>query len=224
MIHKDDLQFKLTCLVVRTARGDALVRTDPRQLPRRLRVLLLAVDGRHTVNLYIHTLKGFGDISELLVELLALGLVTLKDDTPESTPENSFSQFSALDQMLDDPQFNTETAVDVLYGQTTPGSFDDMLRVAKVEVPEYKPAAAPPPAPIAPQAVKAQVESLFLLLDKTRGERKRLKTRLANMERLRKASAHIQKSNDRLKRYVYALSAACVALGIALSLCVLTRH
>ncbi len=78
MITKPALYSRLDDLVIRTERGNELVRRNPRELPRRLRVLLLAIDGTHTVQLYVQTLKGFGDIADLLVELAALGLIRLR--------------------------------------------------------------------------------------------------------------------------------------------------
>lgn len=227
MITKETLNSRLHHLVARTPRGDALVRTDPRQLPRRLRVLLLAIDGGQTVQLYVQTLKGFGDVAELLVELTGLGLVTLVDPASQSRgmakPEFISSHYSALDLLLDDSRFTSKVAADALYGATAPGSFDEMLRVAKIEVPDFVPKPASAPAPVSPVVQKMQIESVFNLLDAVRGERKNLKAQLAKMERMRMASARIENDNKRLTKYVYALGTTCAALCVVIAMILLRR-
>ncbi|NJM43501.1 MAG: hypothetical protein HC858_05120 [Brachymonas sp.] len=76
-LTKQELQLLGGYIVTRTERGTEIVKRDPRQMPRRLRVLLLAIDGAQPVNLYTQTLKGFGDVSDLLIELINLGMVRL---------------------------------------------------------------------------------------------------------------------------------------------------
>ena len=224
MITKEKLLASLHHLVARTERGDALVRTDPRQLPRRLRVLLLAVDGGQTVQLYVQTLKGFGDVAALLVELIALGLVRLVDPANKTASEAPrVSHYAALDNLLDDSRFDSANAADVLYGATAPGSFDEMLRVARVEVPEFVPPVARPPAPVSPVIQKMQIESVFNLLDAVRGERKNLKNQIAKMERIRHAALRLEHKNDKLVAYVFALSTLCVALCVVIALILLRR-
>jgi hypothetical protein len=226
LITKHELQGRLSDFVVRTERGNAVVRRNPRELPRRLRVLLLAVDGTHTVQLYVQTLKGFGDIAELLVELSALGLVQLRtpQETQAAAARESQSQFSALNDLLDDTRFDSKIAADVLYGSTSAGSFDEMLRVAKIEIPGFKPPPpAPPPAPVSPAVQRAQIESLFELLDAVRGERRNLKKQLAKMERIRAAAIRLDNENQRLYRNAFALGTVCFALLVSLVL-VVVRH
>ena len=224
MITKENLLASLHQLVARTERGDALVRTDPRQLPRRLRVLLLAIDGGQTVQLYVQTLKGFGDVAALLVELMALGLVRLVDSANKSVSQASkATHYAALDNLLDDSRFDSANAADLLYGATAPGSFDEMLRVARVEMPEFVPQAARPPAPVSPVIQKMQIESVFSLLDAVRGERKSLKGQLAKMERIRRAALHLENKNDKLVAYVFALSSICIALCVFIALILLRR-
>lgn len=215
VISKQELYSRLEYFVVRTDRGNDLVRNNPRDLPRRLRVLLLAIDGMHTVQLYVNTLKGFGDISELLIELVALGLVRLRSPGEQQQEPMRSQQYHALDQLLDDSRFHPSTA-DVLYGTTSAGSFDEMLRVAQLESPEYQPP-PPPAAPpsISPAAQKAQVESLFDLLEAVRGERSSLKNKVAKMNQLRAYAAGLEKNNQRLKRYLYVLSGLCALLLVA---------
>jgi hypothetical protein len=211
-------------IVARTERGNTVVRTDPRSMPRRLRVLLLAIDGTQTVDLYVHTLKGFGDIGELLVELLNLGLVMLvTNEQARAMISQAKPHVSELEQILDDSRFNSQAAADVLYGTTSPGSFDDMLRVARIERPDFTPPPAPPPAPVSARLQKAQIESLFDLLEKARGERRNLKAQLAKLQRIKTAARTLRRENDVLTRWVFGLGTACVALCITLLLLIVRR-
>jgi len=209
--------------VVRTERGIAVVQRDPRELPRRLRLLLLSIDGGQTVQVYLQTLKGFGDVAELLRELLVLGLVRLSAPTETGPAPSLADRTSALDALLDDSRFNSEAAVDVLYGSTAPGSFDDLVRVARLETPDYHPPAAQPPAPVSPAKQHAQIESLFELLDAVRGERRTLRQQLEKMGRLKAAALRLKQDNRRLSRQVYALGTLCVALSAGLLVMLLRR-
>jgi hypothetical protein len=223
-ITKHELLIRLGDLVARTPRGDAVVQRNPRELPRRLRVLLLAIDGSHTVQLYVQTLKGFGDIADLLVELIAFGLVQLRSPQEEKAPTPPADEFPDLGNLLDDSRFNSGHATDVLYGTTSAGSFDEMLRMAKIEVPDFvPPPPPPPPAPISPAVKKVQVDSLFALLESVRGERRNLKQKLAKMDRLRAAAIKLDKENQRLFSYLAALSGVCIALIVILAVVLLRR-
>ena len=63
---------------------------------------------------------------------------------------------------------------------------------------------------------KAQIESLFNMLDAVRSERRTLKQKLVKMDKLRAAARRLDKENQRLFGYVFALSTVCVALLVAL--------
>ena len=216
LITQQELLQRLDDLVVRTERGNAVVLRNPRELPRRLRVLLMAVDGSHTVQLYVQTLKGFGDISELLIELMALGFVRLQNPNEQANPIQHSQEYEDLNRLFDDSRFSSEHTADVMYGATAPGSFDEMLRVARVEVPDFvPPPPSPPPAPVSPQAQKAQIESLFKLLEAVRGERRNLKHQLAKMNRIKAAAINLDKENQRLFSYVFILSTVCIAVAVA---------
>jgi hypothetical protein len=211
-------------IVVRTERGNAVVRHDPKSLPRRLRVLLLAIDSAQPADLYIHTLRGFGDIADLMVEMLNLGLITLV--SPAQKAAIPASQPPEIERYLGmDSNFDSRTAADVLYGITEPGSFDEMLRVLRQETPVDQPAPPPPPPPIpiSEKLQKAQIESLFDLLEKTRGERRQLRSKLAKMQRMKTIIAQLQQDNDSLIRWVYGLGTACAALLVTLILVILRR-
>lgn len=223
LLTKPELQLLGSYIVVRTERGSEIIKRDPRQMPRRLRVLLLAIDGGQPVNLYTQTLKGFGDVSELLIELVNLGMVRLVEPAlakqAASTGRND--QFAALDQLLDDSRFDSEAAADVFYGSTIPGSFDDMVRVARIDRPEYKPALAP--APVAAPEQKAQIESLFNLLDTVRGERKNLKHQVHKLHRVKEAALRLHHQNQKLQDWVYGLGISCMVLGTGLVIMMFRR-
>jgi hypothetical protein len=221
-ITQQQLHSQLSAFVLRTERGNDVVRSNPRDLPRRLRVLLLSIDGNHTVRLYVETLKGFGDITVLLIELMALSLIELRSPSEVSATPAASTPLNVLDNLLDDSRFNSQSAAELLFGNTTPGSFEDMLRVANVQVPNYQPPPPPPPpAPISSDTQQEQIESLYRLLDKLRGERSSLKSRVAKMERLRAKAQKLDKENQRLYGYVFALSTACVAMAVTLGLVLL---
>jgi hypothetical protein len=225
IVTKQELNNRLNYVVLRTERGNAVVRRNPRELPRRLRVLLLAIDGTHTVQLYVQTLRGFGDIAELLIELITLGLAFIQSPGEAETSPQKSTQYSAIGELLDDSRFDSQSAADMLYGSTEKGSFDDMLRVARIEVPDIdlRMPAAPAPAPISPAAQKIQIQSLFDLLDAVRGERKNLRQRVAKMDRLRAAAIKLDKENQRLFNYLFALSTVCCALLVTVALFVVRR-
>ncbi len=222
---QQELDVLSSYIVMRTERGNEIVARNPRDMPRRLRVLLLSIDGAQNVKLYTQTLKGFGNVSELLIELINLGLVRVVEPSlaKKQREAGKSEQYAALDQLLDDSKFNSESAADVLYGSTTPGSFDDILRVARIERPQYEPPPAPPPAPVAPPEQKQQIESLFNLLDAVRGERMQLKQQIVKLQRVKDAAARLQAENHKLQNLIYGLSSVCVVLSAALLLMAFRR-
>lgn len=74
-------------LYKRTQSGNAAALDPKSPLPRKLRTLLISVDGRTRENIYVSTLSSFGDVSALLDSLLQQGLIELvrQDDDPNST-------------------------------------------------------------------------------------------------------------------------------------------
>ncbi len=225
LMTKQELTLLGQYVVIRTDRGNEIVKRDPREMPRRLRVLLLAIDGAQPVHLYTQTLKGFGDVSELLIELVNLGMVRLVEPllAKQQKATGRTDSFAALDNLLDDSRFNSETAADVLYGSTTPGSFDDMVRVARIERPEFKPVVAAAPAPVAAPEQKAQIESLFNLLESVRGERTHLKQQVLKLQRVKEAALRLHHQNLRLQNWVYGLGISCAMLASGLVLLLLKR-
>jgi hypothetical protein len=225
LMTKPELQSLGLYVVVRTDRGNEIIKRDPRQMPRRLRVLLLAIDGGQPVNLYTQTLKGFGDVSELLVELVNLGMVRLVEPllAKQAAAAGRNDQFAALDHLLDDSRFNSQNAAEVFFGSTSEGSFDEMVRVARIDRPEFKPAPAKPPAPVAAHQQRVQLDSLFKLLDSVRGERSHLKQQLAKLQRVREAALRLYHQNQRLENGLYALAVCCMLLATGLGVVLFRR-
>jgi hypothetical protein len=225
LITKEQLIASSHHLVARTERGNQIIKLDPRKIPRRLRVLLLAIDGGQPVRLYTETLRGFGDVGELLVELINLGLVKIiAPPQPGQTPlhekfsDGKSSAYTALESMLDNSRYSSEQTAEILYGKTAPGSFDELVRVARIEEPKYQPPQVPPPQPVPSTAQQVQMESVFKLLESVRGERKHLKHQLAKMQRVKEAAIRINRENRRLQRTVYALCVICVILAVWLGI------
>jgi hypothetical protein len=62
-------------ILIRTPRGDDALRSPDTPLPRRTKLLLIAIDGKTDSSLYIANLSSFGDVAALLETLLRAGLV-----------------------------------------------------------------------------------------------------------------------------------------------------
>jgi hypothetical protein len=68
-----------TLIYERTAKGMAASRDPSSDLPRMMKTLLMAVDGKTTVGMFQKLLPNFGDVGALLDGLQANGLVTPRD-------------------------------------------------------------------------------------------------------------------------------------------------
>lgn len=79
-------------LYKRTDAGNAAALDPKSPLPRKLRTLLISVDGRTRENIYISTLSSFGDVAALLDSLLQQGyiqIVQTDDEGPATRPGRS---------------------------------------------------------------------------------------------------------------------------------------
>ena len=234
------ISTRLEDIAARTPRGNEIIRREPREVPRRLRGLLLSIDGRQTVRTYIENLKGFGDVEAVMSELATLGLIefrsgrkkrasnsgldidldsqfgdSLISEYPPS--EGTFGGISPAEQMLDDPAMLFQT-----FAQTTmPGSFNDLVRVAQLDNKAYVP--PPPPPPGKEVDIQSQVASLFALLEAVRGERKVLKERVVQLRKYRERAQTLAAENGRLQNGVYFLAATCTLLVIMLLMMALLR-
>lgn len=62
-------------IYIRTSLGNEAALNPDSPLPRKLRTLLIAVDGRTTANVYVESLSSFGDVESLMASLLQAGLI-----------------------------------------------------------------------------------------------------------------------------------------------------
>ena len=259
---------RLNDVAVRTARCNDIIRREPREIPRRLRGLLLAIDGRQPVRTYLNKLDGFGDVEALLSELATLGLIELKSAkrrrsvAPENGGASADSRLESNfgDSMYADSNFApmSNFGSESLYADSTvmpdaaqradppppkrqgsamlgevverrlepfaatlPGTFDDLVRVARLTHPTYDPAVPPPVADPEISALtreldaQRQVDSLFVMLEAVRGERRELKERVTQLRKNhRELVESLQRRNSQLLTAVCVLGGICVVLGV----------
>jgi hypothetical protein len=70
----------------RTIRGHAAALNADSALPRKLRTLLIAIDGKTSTDIYVSTLSAFGDVEALLQSLHEAGFIELQGGTGRSVP------------------------------------------------------------------------------------------------------------------------------------------
>ncbi|MEO7547140.1 MAG: hypothetical protein ABIT82_01860 [Ramlibacter sp.] len=241
MSNPSFISTRLEDIAARTPRGNEIIRREPREVPRRMRGLLLSIDGRQTVRTYIESLKGFGDVEAVMSELATLGLIEFRSgrkkrakgadidvDLDSMFDDSLISEFPASDgtyggispveQMLDDPAKLFQTFAET----TMPGSFSDLVRVAQIDNKAYVPSAPPPPGKEAD--IQSQVASLFTLLEAVRSERRVLKERVVQLRKYRERAQTLTTENSRLQNGVYFLAATCTLLVIMLLMMALLRR
>jgi hypothetical protein len=76
----------------RTMTGAATARDPDSLLPRKLRTLLIAIDGKTALSTYVSSLSSFGDVEGLLDSLKAAGLIEAigASNDPINSPKQSF--------------------------------------------------------------------------------------------------------------------------------------
>ena len=62
----------------RTAAGNEAALNPHSELPRKLRTLLISIDGRTKLETYVSTLSSFGDVNALIESLLQAGLIDIR--------------------------------------------------------------------------------------------------------------------------------------------------
>lgn len=205
-------------VVVRTERANELIKRDPREMPRRLRLLLLAVDGQQDLGTYTTNLKGFGDIQELVRELIQMDMVRLVDPAlaRQQRMSGKSANYMAMDSEMDDSRYgNSVQSEDLFYGSTHPGSFEALVDIAQEQYPDYRPPLVSG-QPVAPALQQQQVESLFQMLEAVRGERSELKLHLMRYKGLKKTSRNIHQESKQLKVQLKRLKITCAVLFVAL--------
>lgn len=256
---------RLHDVAVRTPRCNDIIRREPREIPRRLRGLLLAIDGRQPIRTYLDQLDGFGDVESLLAELATLGLIEFKSARrrPRAPTEPGPASDSRQDSNFGDSAFadsnyfspDTNFGGDSVFGpgsaapqggakgarrpagrppaaaqeppadrrpqpfsDTLPGSFDELVQVARLSHPGYDPTSAQGMAAIAhPSAdldAQRQVDSLFVLLDTVRSERRELKERIGQLKKQRDLAEKLVRQNRHLLTAVCVLAGLCLLLAL----------
>lgn len=85
-------------LYKRTATGNAAALDPASPLPRKLRTLLISVDGRTRQNVYVKTLSSFGDVAALLDSLMQQGYIELvSTDSDAAAAKPSRTDWPATD-------------------------------------------------------------------------------------------------------------------------------
>jgi hypothetical protein len=222
-MNLNELSLYRHFVVVRTESANALIRRDPREMPRHLRLLLLAVDGLQDLGTYNTNLKGFGDIEALIRELIQMDMVRLVD--PALARQRHMAGKSA-DHMTEDSDIaqsmygqNLSTE-ELFYGGTVPGSLEALVRTAQEQYPSYRPT-QPQARQIAPAVQTQQVESLFEMLEAVRAERTGLKQHLLRYKGLKKASRSIHEESKLLKVKVQRMKISILVLVGLLVACII---
>jgi hypothetical protein len=105
-------------ILIRTPRGDDALRNPEAPLPRRTKLLLIAIDGKTDSSLYIANLSSFGDVAAMLETLLRAGLVQAlapvavaagRPATSDATPSQISTWFLSTTQHAGDFENWTDT-------------------------------------------------------------------------------------------------------------------
>jgi hypothetical protein len=80
---------------VRTAEGQLAAYSRDSALPRKLRALLKVIDGKTTLDVYISSLKAFGDVHGVLKSLDMAGLIRPMSQLPPGIPKPELEEPAA---------------------------------------------------------------------------------------------------------------------------------
>ncbi len=96
----------------RTASGNSAALDPNSALPRKLRTLLISIDGRTRLSTYVSSLSSFGDVASLIDSLLQAGLIEIVE--PQRTAGDDWSEkgqnIAASDSGSFDPQTDPKAA------------------------------------------------------------------------------------------------------------------
>jgi hypothetical protein len=87
----------------RTIRGHAAALNADSALPRKLRTLLIAIDGKTTTDTYVNTLSAFGDVEALLQSLFEAGFIELQGGAARNVPTLTRLADRPVDRPIDRP-------------------------------------------------------------------------------------------------------------------------
>lgn len=140
---------------IRTAAGNEAALNPQSALPRKLRSLLISINGRTRLSTYVSSLSSFGDVEALLQSLLQAGLIRVSEpqigadsvstDTFGTTPGNTFDKATHASWRTTDAG---NTPWQGTQGGGTQAPVDDLLSWSKFQQPPTAPVASySPPAP-----------------------------------------------------------------------------
>lgn len=136
---------------VRTAAGNEAALNPNSALPRKLRTLLISVDGRTRLGTYVSSLSSFGDVEALIQSLLQAGLIQETDAQDGSSSNASDDPNNGFDGATHASWRTTDAGNTPWQGATVRGTqtpVDDLSSWSKFQQPPSAPAASysPPPA------------------------------------------------------------------------------
>ena len=76
-------------IYTRTPQGQAAALNPNSALPRKLRTLLISIDGKTSIETYVSSLSSFGDVASLLESLLNAGLIEASTAPPNLGPQQT---------------------------------------------------------------------------------------------------------------------------------------
>lgn len=84
-VSNSEIRFQADDVLVKTDKGihESRVQTSESALPRQLRTLLLAVDGKSPFRVYARTLENYGDVQAIYGKLKAGGYVQCSHELDE---------------------------------------------------------------------------------------------------------------------------------------------
>ena len=74
-------QWQAMTVYIKTSAGMEAIKNPQSGLPRRLRTLLICVDGKSSLQAYVRSLTSFGDVAALLESLREVGLIEVLGQT-----------------------------------------------------------------------------------------------------------------------------------------------
>lgn len=99
-------RWQAMTIYTKTSAGLEAIKNQQTNLPRRLRTLLICIDGKSSLQTYINNLTSFGDVAALMESLREAGLIEVLGQThsratvspPAGPPDVPLSTASGLDQ------------------------------------------------------------------------------------------------------------------------------
>ncbi len=150
---------------VRTAAGNAAALNPNSPLPRKLRTLLISIDGRTRLGTYVNSLSSFGDVEALIESLLQAGLIQPLVTQPADGDANAEKPAgSAFSRQATASWSNTDVGNTNWQGPrggaVTQPPVDDLLSWSKFQQPPAAPAPSFRPPSASPKTATTAVYQL----------------------------------------------------------------